>query len=74
MKSLSWYVRVGLSRSWPRLKRWARARRKALAAVAVPVIVFVAARYGLSLDVEAVAALTALISGAVVHQVPNVSN
>lgn len=45
--------------------------RKAIAAVVVPVAVFVAARYGFDMPAEMVAALTTLIAGATVYAVPN---
>lgn len=45
--------------------------RKAIAAVVVPILVAVAAKYGLALNDAIVAALTAAITGTVVVSVPN---
>lgn len=53
------------------LAAWYRPRRKAIAALAVPLLVALAARYGLELDPGAVTALTAILTGAAVHQISN---
>lgn len=52
-------------------KAWLNARRKAIAAIAVPVAVWWAAKHGLELDTEQAGALAVIISGGAVYAVPN---
>ena len=52
------------------MKRLSR-YRKAIAALVVPLAVYFGARYGLKLDAVQIAALTTVLTGAAVSQVPN---
>lgn len=54
-----------------RLGVWASQRRKALVALVVPVVVTVAASYGLELTEPQIMALVALFSAGAVYSVPN---
>ncbi len=46
-------------------------RKKAIAAFVVPIVVFYLARFGLPLTDEQCVALATIITGVVVHEVPN---
>jgi uncharacterized membrane protein (DUF441 family) len=64
---------VGLTvgRKWGKATSWLAPRRKAIVAVATPIIVFAAAKHGLNLtDEQAIAAAT-LITGGATYAVPN---
>jgi hypothetical protein len=50
---------------------WLSARRKAIAALVVPLAVFYAAKYGLNLTAEQAAGLGAILGGGVTYAVPN---
>lgn len=54
-----------------KLSGWFAARRKAFAAVVVPLIVFLAAQRGLNLAGDWAATVAALIAGTAVYTVPN---
>lgn len=53
------------------MSTWFNRRRKAIAAVVVPVAVFALAKWGLDTGDEWTVALTSIITGVTVHEVPN---
>lgn len=53
------------------MTRWLSERRKAIAALIVPLAVFAATKWGLDMDDGMVAALTTIITGGVTYAVPN---